>query len=84
MADTNVVTAVDHTKGAESATSGAETQDVKREIVHENADNKAPSVMQKATEAMAQGVQKAKDAVVGKGDHSAPPAADAAPHQSHV
>jgi hypothetical protein len=85
MADTKVVKTVEHTMGAESATSGPETKDVPREIVHENADTKAPSAVQKATEAVAQSVQKVKDAVVGKADHSAPPAPGAvAPHQSHV
>lgn len=79
-----MVSTVDHSKGAESATSGADTKEVPREIVHENADEQAPSVMQQATEAVAQGVQKAKDAVVGKADHSAPSAAPITNHQSHV
>ena len=83
-----MVSTVDHTKGPEVAGSGAATEDVRKDIVHENADDQAPSVMQKATEAVAQGVQKAKDAVVGKADHSAPadPTAPApvSNHQSHV
>lgn len=87
MAETTVVSTVDHTKGAESATSGAEEKDVPRQIVHENADEKAPSAMQKVTEAVAQGVQRAHDAVTAKADLGNAPSAQPAPitnHQSHV
>jgi hypothetical protein len=70
MADTHVVSTVDHAKGAESEKSGSTTQTVERGIVHENADTSPRTMVQKVTETVAQGVQSAKDAVVGKADHS--------------
>lgn len=71
MAETHTVKTVDHAKGAETDNKLSDVEVVPREIVHENADdNKSKTAMQKTSEAVAQGVVKAKEAVVGKSKHS--------------
>jgi hypothetical protein len=64
-AESHTVDTVDHRKSAETENQPAAVHNVATHIVHQNADEKPPSLLQSTTAAIAQGVQSLKQTVMG-------------------
>ncbi|CAK9862729.1 unnamed protein product [Sphagnum jensenii] len=64
-AESHTVDTVDHRKSAETENQPATVHNVATHIVHQNADEKPPSLLQSTTAAIAQGVQSLKQTVMG-------------------